>query len=87
MNKLTDAQVEELSDYLTGTCHSVNEGLIALELDVFDYDDCKVADQLYNWNGDGRCDICGWWDETTEARGDEFICDDCHDAEDEEYFE
>lgn len=72
----TNLQIEELADYLQGTCMSLEEGLGAKGLG----EELSVADAQYLDSLVFLCSACGWWCEASEANespSGEDVCDDC----------
>lgn len=77
--KLTQKQLEELGNQLSGTADSIQSGLQAIGLDIDDYDATNVEDQLLDLNME-ICPGCGWWAESSELvddDGEETSCDNC----------
>ena len=79
---LTDNQIDELIEYLQGSCKSLQEGVYAcFELD--DIDDISQNQHFQIDNAIFLCDCCGWWceggdwadPESHEYDGD--ICSSC----------
>jgi len=71
--------INELIDYLQGTCKSLEEGcqevfgISSDELTVKETNDLDMAIFL--------CEECGWWFEISEMSDElngEQICNDCH---------
>lgn len=79
MNSLTDTQIDELVDYLRGSCQSITAALYSL----FDIDDEDIITLRQNGIIDDNifnCATCGWWcdaGEYSENITDELICFDC----------
>ena len=84
--RLTDEQINELIDYLQGTCKSLDQGIYEL----FDIDHSDVTNDMamYNQidNAIFNCGRCGWWCEVgdwiiqEEFCGEE-ICSQCGEDE------
>ncbi len=75
---ITNEQVDELIDYLRGTCKTLNEGT----QDLFEKDEEilsqsnleKIDNEIF------RCEQCDWWfddSELNDNKGSNF-CDDCN---------
>lgn len=89
--KLSIEQIEEVADFLRGTCLYSYEDALEEVLgvrpdfygDVMDKDDCQELDQLVF-----NCNCCGWWCDTSELSPVKYeeICDQCYE-ENEEYTE
>lgn len=68
------AQRSELIAYLTGTAHSMTEGLAACGIEMDESEaESAVVDEIF------LCATCGWWCEIDEANeGDDGdVCNDC----------
>jgi hypothetical protein len=77
--KLTEAQTTALTDYLQGTCHTLEEGLRAVVPDVSE-DDLDESDLANIDNAVERCEGCSWWCEPCELSEQvEGYCSDCQD--------
>lgn len=82
--KVTDEQVEQLIQYLQGTCmnsvdSAMNELFELSESDLSEEQLSHIDKEIFN------CDTCGWWCESSENAGeDENICQDCKGDEDED---
>ncbi len=70
-------RIQELIDYLQGSCYSLYEGCntLGIEEDDLTIEELEELDsQIFN------CGVCGWWCEISEDSGigeGEFICTDC----------
>ncbi len=77
---LTEAQVETLSEFLYGTCQSLEDGLRAMNLseDGMTLGDCQSLDERVL-----VCTTCNWWEEAFEIDHAEGECRECveHGAE------
>lgn len=82
MNSLTDKQIDELIEYLQGSCKSLDEGVFA----CFDLDNTDIITQEQHSQIENvifTCECCGWWCEAGDYadfenhtyNGD--ICSDC----------
>ncbi len=83
--KVSDKQIQELIEYLQGTCKSLSEGLDAFDLEEDDLTDEQrqtIDDEIFN------CSKCGWWCEISQEVGSEtcgeLVCDDCFEDEEDE---
>jgi hypothetical protein len=79
---ITPEQLQELIDYLQGTCQNI---ATALEDIGFTEDDLAIADFMEIDQQIFLCVVCGWWCEASESDGEseEPTCQDCYDAEEE----
>lgn len=85
-NIVTDEQIEQIIQYLQGTCmntvdSALNELFSLSESDLTEEQMEHIDQELFN------CDVCGWWCESSENAGTdgENVCNDCsEDEEDEE---
>lgn len=69
-------KINVLIEYLTGTCHSLDEGCRHCDY-AGGEDDLTKEERSYLDEHIGCCDLCGWWDERG-CINDEEICDDCN---------
>ena len=77
---LTHAQVEQVSEFLQGTCQSLDEALRAMNFgpeDQMTLEDCRALDDRVM-----RCTTCEWWCEASEV-DEESVCIDCANHENE----
>lgn len=82
MIHISDEQVREIADYLTGTCNSIDQALDRLDLE-FPVED--VEERLLDVNLE-RCPICDWWMDSAELvneAGDVVGCDTCREYQEE----
>lgn len=72
-------QIEELIQYLQGTCNSLDEGIV--EVLGEDYDSMNLSSDNHNQidNEIFLCETCGWWYELCEEseNEDERTCESC----------
>jgi hypothetical protein len=81
---LSDEQINEIVDYIRGTCTSLDQAIYDITNNELD-----MLDQVANWRelcdavdlSQFLCDNCGWWSEASEAS--EGVCSDCRYEEDE----
>lgn len=79
--KFTKNQIDELIQYLQGSCETLDDGIRAVLGDEYSEDDLTDEDRQ---TIDGElflCAVCGWWYEVCEMSEDEDeqICNDCND--------
>lgn len=92
MIKLTNKQIQEICDYLQGSCHSLEEAITEITEDAAD-----SLEAIENWRElcatlDDQhflCVQCGWWSEAGDyaeiqenPNGD--VCSDCGPDEEDE---
>lgn len=77
--KVTDAQIDEIIEYLHGTCNSLYVAVMYVTDDEYDSDDLtmeqlrKIDDEIF------ECEQCGWWfDMYEQAECDYQVCNYCH---------
>jgi hypothetical protein len=77
---ITSEQLEQLKEYLQGSCLTIGEAMNDLfELSEDDLSDEQIEDL---WTDNFKCSNCGWWFEMGEESGideSELICNDCAD--------
>ena len=66
--RLNEDQLNELSDYLLGSTHTLDEGLASIGL-TFDQLDNSSFDNLYA--SVFKCDWCGYWCDESENCGEQ----------------
>lgn len=75
MAKVTQQQVNDVVEYLQGSCNSIDQALEAHGIAE------QNGDELIEGivNHIERCERCDWWHEISEIHdmGDELVCDDC----------
>ena len=77
--KFTRENIDELIQYLQGSCNSLDEGIQTI---LGDYDSTDLSpencDQIDNEIF--LCTGCGWWCEVSEMseEDDEQVCVECH---------
>ena len=76
---VTPQMLEELIDYIQGTCKSLFETCMELG---FEEDDLTIGQLEELDNAYTCCPSCGWWVESSRMQTDEE-CDDCYEGEDE----
>ena len=76
--RINDAEMEELIEYLQGSCNTLDDGLEALfngEVAELSEEGHAILDErIFN------CTECGWWcaqEENAAEEGEEWICKDC----------
>lgn len=78
VNEIRYDKVDEVINYLLGTCKSLVEGLAACGISELNDRELEYLDsEIF------ECDACGWWSETCERNllNGDAICDDCLDME------
>lgn len=80
--RLSDPDLYSLRQYLLGTANSLQQGLLALELDDNDYDETEILADLSEEIE--ICNGCDWWHEVSELEftpeGD-VLCEQCREQE------
>jgi len=80
--KISNDQIEQIIQFLQGTCmNSLNDAVVEICGEEFSEDDLTSENHDQIDNEIFLCDTCGWWCEVsqeadTEELG-ERICDDC----------
>ena len=79
---MEEIDIQELAEYLTGTCNS-----LAAALDRFDSDmEIDEAEDALLDVSTERCPGCDWWmssSELVDCNGDVVGCDQCRDGPDD----
>lgn len=69
------AKIDELVEYLQGTCNTLEQGMEICGIDPAFEDEITAAidDEIF------LCAGCGWWDEISACNDDsgEQLCPDC----------
>jgi len=79
---ITDEQIEEIKEYLQGSCNTLDDAVQTICGDSYSEDDLSIEqiEDIENWTRE--CEQCNWWCETSEfSEGDGTICDDCYEEE------
>lgn len=81
--KIDRKKLEEVGEYLRGTCKSTGDAIVALELGD-DIDDCQLEADLLVVDVE-QCVGCNWWHQVfelvfVEARNG-GMCDDCREED------
>lgn len=85
MNIIKDEILDEIIDFLKGSCVTLNDAIITHIDESYDEDDLTF-DQLNKIDNEVfLCTECGWWSEISEAIEicGEYYCHDCKDSEDD----
>ena len=80
-NSITDKQIDDLIEILLGTCKSMDEACLQLEIcweDISTAEKEKIDFEIF------RCEECSWWSETEHQGTREQCCQDCAPEEDQE---
>jgi len=73
-NMVTDKELEELAQYVAGSCQMGPWIERVLEREVTDEEEEQVLDYLHDMEIH-ECAGCGWWTNSGEGNGE--YCDDC----------
>lgn len=73
--------IEEVIDYLLGTCKSLDEGISEIYEDK-DFTDLTLNQCTILDDNIMCCECCGWWVNSHEIDENNF-CEDCQEAEKE----
>ena len=76
----TKLQIDELVQYLQGSCETLDEGIITVLGKEYETSDLSNAN-VHQIDGEiFNCSICGWWFEVAEmsAEESESVCFECH---------
>lgn len=88
MAKISGKQLDEIIEYINGTCHTLDEVVNQItegefqESDLTEEQISKIDNEIF------LCEECGWWDEIsdkcneTENCGGEHCIDCCYEEED-----
>ncbi len=76
MTKITDEQVEQIINYLRGTCNSLCNVLESMNEDWCD-DDLTQAQLEHIDEEIFCCTTCDWWYEISQQSEDGETCDEC----------
>lgn len=82
--QLEKDKLDELADWLNGTPNSIQAGLVAIGLEMDDYDVSAIEDELLEASVPiERCKGCDWWFECGELTDDDGEPSDCKDCREE----
>lgn len=86
--ELSDRQIEEVIDYIQGSCMRLDQAIYDVTEGVF-----EGLEDVTNWqqlcasldNAHFLCSVCGWWNEAGNyAEGEDDVCTDCGPEEDKD---
>lgn len=82
MNEL-DTDTTNIANHIVGTCMSIEEALVQLELSGRYSNETNLNTELFD-SLVFRCSCCEWWcsvDELNSDTNSDQVCDDCYERE------
>lgn len=78
--KFTRNQIDDLIQYLQGSCDSLSDGIFAVIGEDYSEDDLSLDNLEQIDNEIFLCDVCGWWFEVCEMSESESeqACVECN---------